>query len=286
MKIWRATKLLNRRFILGESPVYDLEKKELCWVDIKTGSFYSLHENMTLKELQLGQYLGAAIPTKQGNYVGLLTDGVYLFDSEHILEKLYTPERLHPGLRFNDAKCDAKGRLWAGTMSLFRDFPCESFLYRFDGKKHQKPILEKIGTSNGMAWSIDNKIMYYIDTATGGVDAFEFHDLDGSIRNRKRIITIQDGYPDGMTIDEEGMLWIAVWGSGEIRRFNTSTGCCIGKVEVPTPYVSSCCFGGDDLKTLYITTAGEGQDNDAAGLIYYAKCDVAGTVTQKFDENL
>ena len=213
-----------------------------------------------------------------------MTDGVYLLDRTRLLKKLYTPENMALGMRFNDAKCDACGRLWAGTMPLFKEPAPVGKLYRFDGISRQQTMLGGIGTSNGMAWSADGKTMYYIDTGARGVDAFDFDEEGGMISNRRRIITVDNGWPDGMTIDAEGMLWVAIWGGGEVRRYDPESGECIGKVMVPSKNTTSCCFGGEKLDTLYITTSGEGFDDPGAGKVYCVNCGVKGTPTVKFDE--
>lgn len=284
MQIWKPEPLMERRFVLGEGPCYDMETGELSWVDIKLGALLILNKSGELKEIQVGQYLGAAIPTEQGNFVALMTDGVYLMNRERLLKKLYCPEGMELGMRFNDAKCDAKGRLWAGTMPLFKEPAPVGKLYRFDGVNRQQTMVEGIGTSNGLAWSLDGKTMYYIDTNAHGVDAFDYDMETGDIANRRRIINVDKGFPDGMTIDAEGKLWVALWRGSEVRRYDPATGECIGKVEVPAVNTTSCCFGGDDLMTLYITTSGEGFDDPGAGRIYSVRCGVEGTPTTKFDE--
>lgn len=284
MKIWTPQPLLERRFVLGEGPCYDGETGELSWVDIKLGALMILDRESKLHEVQVGQYLGAAIPTVQGNFVALMTDGVYLMNRERLLKKLYSPEGLEMGMRFNDAKCDVRGRLWAGTMPLFKEPKPIGRLYRFDGENSQQTMVTEIGTSNGIAWSLDGRTMYYIDTNSRGVDAFDFDNDDGTISNRRRIITVDKGLPDGMTIDAEGKLWVALWGGGEVRRYDPSSGECIGKVIVPSKNTTSCCFGGDDLETLYITTSGEGFDDPDAGKVYFVNVGVKGTPTVKFDE--
>lgn len=287
MKRYEAYPVLSRRFILGEGPCYDLAHGVLSWVDIKMGTLFQLDAEMNLRETQVGQYLGAAIPTMQGHYVALMTTGVYLMNDTELLRKIYAPEGLLLHQRFNDAKCDPKGRLWAGTMSLFPGKPWEGKLYRFIGMKSQTIALTDMGTPNGMAWSADGKTMYFIDTATRSVDAFDYNPELGNITRRRQIIRLEEGFPDGMTIDAEGMLWVAVWGIGEVRRYDPRSGQCLSSICVPAPNVTSCCFGGIDLQTLYITTSAEHMENvPLAGCVFAVKCDVQGTETVKFNEEL
>ena len=161
-----------------------------------------------------------------------------------------------PSLRFNDGKCDPAGRFWVGTFDLEQK-PHAGTLYRLDPDGSLHVMLRGITNSNGIAWSLDKKLMYYIDTPTLTVQAFDYDHATGAIANPRVIIRIPEGagFPDGMTIDAEGKLWVALWGGGAVHRYHPATGALLQAVAVPAPYTSSCAFGGPDLKTLYITTA-------------------------------
>jgi len=160
-----------------------------------------------------------------------------------------------PNNRFNDGKCDPQGRFWAGTMSLNEE-PNAGSLYAFENNIVQKKI-ENVTISNGLAWSIDHKTMYYIDTPTFEVVAYKFEKKTGCISDRQVAlkIPIEDGFPDGMTIDDEGMLWIAHWDGWQVTRWNPNTGKKLLCIKLPASKITSCTFGGKDLTDLFITSA-------------------------------
>ena len=214
--------------LLGEGPCYDEKTGILSWVDIKTGTLYKKKEGR-VTSIQTGQYLGAAVPADSGNYVGVLTTGIYLI-TDKTIHKIYTLNEFHDFQRANDAKCDAEGRLWLGSMPLFEDdMDKGGNLYCYSMKAGCRLMLGGTKISNGMAWSRDGQTMYYIDSARKQVDAFDYDMQNGMIGNRRKVIEIPVGVPDGMTIDEEGMLWIALWGTGSVGRFCPITGKNVGK---------------------------------------------------------
>jgi sugar lactone lactonase YvrE len=273
--------LLDRRFLLGESPGYDERTDSVFWVDIKTGSFFLWNRKIqNLREIQTGQYLGAIVPTKSGGYLAAMTTGIYKVDDRG-LAFICRPVELRDNLRINDAKCDPAGRFWFGTMGLFETAP-EGSLFRLDPDGSCRKMLSGPKVSNGLAWSLDGKIMYYIDSSQNGVDAFDYDLEFGIISNRHRIISFSDQIPDGMTIDGEGKLWIALWGSSKVVRCDPGEGSIIGEIIVPSVNTSSCCFAGKNLDTLVITTSGEGFDDPLAGCVFYAEPGIRGTPTQIF----
>lgn len=276
-----------RRYILGEGPCYDPASGRLTWVDIKAGAMHILESDGSSAEVQVGQYLGAAIPARSGLYVGLMATGVYMFDMHGLVRKVCQPADMALNHRFNDAKCDPAGRLWGGVMSISTRSPREpGQLYRFAPDGTPETVITGTGIANGMAWTRDGKTMYFIDTTTGGVDALDYDMETGTASNRRRAVTVTGGGPDGMNIDSEDMIWVAVWGGRQVRRYDPRTGELLMAVDVPANAVSSCCFGGSDLKTLYITTSGEMEpDNPLAGCVFAARIPVAGTPTVLFDDS-
>src|SRR5918999_4891566 len=176
--------------------------------------------------------------------------------------------------RMNDGKCDPAGRFWAGTMAM-DGARGRGALYRLDADRSVARMLGAVSVSNGLAWSADSSTMYYIDTPTGSVDAFEFDADAGAISGRRPFVKIDggDGMPDGMTIDSEGGLWVALWGGGAVHRYDAG-GRLDGIVEVPASLTTSCTFGGSDLGDLYITTASTGlgeaelRDQPLAGSLF------------------
>jgi sugar lactone lactonase YvrE len=273
--------LLDRRFMLGEGPGYDDRTDSIFWVDIKTGSFLLWNrKTRKLREIQTGQYLGAAVPVKRGGYLAAMTTGIYHVDGRG-LTFICRPEELRDNLRINDAKCDPAGRFWFGTIGLFENAP-EGSLFRLDPGGSCCRVLSGPRVSNGLAWSRDGKIMYYIDTPRKGVDAFDYDPQSGAISKRRRIINFPARIPDGMTIDEEGKLWVALWGSGCIVRCDPENGNIVGKIMVPAVNTTSCCFAGENLDILVITSSGEGFDDPLAGRVFYAEPGIRGTPTGVF----
>ena len=165
------------------------------------------------------------------------------------LQKLEHPEAHLPDNRFNDAKCDPQGRLWAGTMSCLETAGV-GHLYCMDLEGKVSAQLDGITISNGLAWSQDQRTMYYIDTPTRRIDALDFDSETGSISQRRSAFEIPDGmgYPDGMTIDAQGRLWVALWAGWGVGCWDPTSGELLGKVELPVECVTSCCFGGPIIK--------------------------------------
>ena len=161
--------------------------------------------------------------------------------------------------RFNDGKVDRAGRFWAGTMPISGSGPHGSlYLVGKEGSLHR--MVTGVTISNGLAWSLDRKKMYYIDTPTFEVACFDYDDTTGSIDRRRTAFKIPrtEGAPDGMTIDAEGMLWVAHWGGWQVTRWDPEKGTKIDQIKLPVSNVTSCTFGGSDLRDLYITSAREG----------------------------
>jgi sugar lactone lactonase YvrE len=246
----------GHRCLLGEGPVWKADEQRLIFVDILRGQlhwFASRTEELATADV--GEPIGAAVPRDRGGLVLATQTGFVVREADGELRTLWRLNEGLPGNRMNDGKCDMAGRFWAGTQS---DEPERrgGGLYRLDPDGSTTRMLDGIGTSNGLDWSDDGETLYYIDTATGGIDMFDF-DLDsGAIRNRRQFIDIdaEDGLPDGMTIDAEGGIWVALIRGSEVRRY-ASDGTLDEVIELPTSLVTSVAFGGPDLDELYITSA-------------------------------
>ena len=243
---------------LGEGPVWDERVNCLYWVDIMAGDLHSFcpatQQNRTW---QLGQPVGTAVLRQSGGLVLALRDGFAFFDTDRgMLTPIADPEAHLPGNRFNDGRCDANGRFWAGTMALTMARGAGA-LYRIDPDLAVHTMLTGVTISNGIAWSQDQRTMYYVDTAPRTVTAFAFDAETGWMGNGRVILRIPAsmGYPDGMTIDRDGKLWIAHYDGGCVRRWDPETGKVLTAVQVAASKVTACTFGGPDLNILYITTA-------------------------------
>eukprot|EP00057_Strongylocentrotus_purpuratus_P030458 XP_781738.2 PREDICTED: regucalcin [Strongylocentrotus purpuratus] len=252
---------------LLEGPHWDPASGTLLYVDILGQIVYRYNpETGKTMEVKIGQQVGAVVPTRSGRTLVAAAHAIGFLDWETgKIDTLVEVEKDRAETRFNDAKCDAAGRFWVGTMG-FKSLPPglnESVLpglaslYCLHPDKTLTTNLQDVGLSNGMAWTADNKTMYYIDSLARGVDAFDYDIVNGTIANRRRIITIpeSEGIPDGMCIDSEGMLWVAHFFGAAVKRYNPITGEKIRTVQLPTDVITSCCWGGANLDDLYVTSS-------------------------------
>jgi sugar lactone lactonase YvrE len=243
---------------LGEGPVWNVHEHSIMWLDILSSrihTFYPLEQKH--KVLQLDQMPGAIALRKNGGIIAALQNGFGYVDPESgAVTLLADPESKLPGNRFNDGKCDPAGRFWAGSMSLSEEKGAGS-LYTLD-KDHSVSLkIKDVTISNGLAWSPDHKTLYYIDTPTSQIVAYDYDINTGQIANGKVVINVssEDGYPDGMTIDTEGKLWVAHWAGWQVIRYDPGTGDILTRIKLPVANVTCCTFGGGNLDDLYITTA-------------------------------
>lgn len=260
MQTWQSKLLYNANLQLGEGPHWHPLWKKFLYVDIdgkKVGRFDL--QKSSPEEIYIGKKVGCVVPAAEDKLIVALQDEIASLDFATGELKTISPiEAEKDFTRCNDGKCDAAGRLWIGSMHI-EGIGEHGALYCFDGSL-LKTKIDKRKVSNGICWSKDNKTMYYVDSFDYNVKAYDFDLATGEISNERTIITITEpGHsPDGMTIDDEGMLWVAIWGGFCVNRYNPNTGELIGTVQVPVPHVSSCAFGGEEMNTLFITTAKAG----------------------------
>jgi sugar lactone lactonase YvrE len=248
---------LDAKADLGEGPVWDARHQRLVWVDIMRGRVHLFEPAANrCRFLAVKQPVGAAALRAAGGYVLAVRDGFGRIDAETgRFEMIAEVEADRPDMRMNDGKCDASGRFWAGTMALDKR-PGAASLYRLDPGGRVETMLRDVTISNGLDWSPDGRRMYYIDTPTRRIDVFDYERETGGIRNRRPLVEIprDEGHPDGMTLDAEGFLWVALWGGGALRRYSPE-GALDRVVPLPVTHPTSCAFGGPDLADLYITSA-------------------------------
>ena len=258
---WTADLLFQSNAKLGEGPVWDHRAQLLYWADIEA---FTLHvfdpATGTDRAFDLGEYIGSLAIRAQGGLVLALKSGFAAFaPATEKLTPLADAEAHLPGNRFNDGKCDPAGRFWAGTLFLDEEHGHgKANLYCLDAAHHVTLKVPGVSISNGMAWSADARTMYYIDTVAECVVAYDYDNTTGDLAHPRRVIEVngaEQGYPDGMTIDDEGMLWIAHWNGSRVRRWNPHTGAVIGEIHLPVTRPTSCVFGGQNFDTLYITSA-------------------------------
>jgi sugar lactone lactonase YvrE len=242
---------------VGEGPVWLGSEQQLVWVDITRDLVHRLDPATNQTEsIDVGQPVGAVAPRVTGGLVAAVQDGFGFIDATTgSLEIIAEVESENPDNRMNDGKCDSAGRFWAGTMA-YDLTPGAGALYRLNTDRSVVKVLEDVTLSNGLGWSPDDTSMYFIDSATNGVDVFDYEPNTGNVRNGRRLINIPQelGMPDGMTVDSEGFLWVALWGGGSVRRY-APDGTPDHVIEVPASQVTSCAFGGKDLSELFITSA-------------------------------
>jgi len=262
----QAELVVDAKAELGEGAIWDPNAQVLYWVNI-TGGEVHVYDPATGADraISVARPVGTVVPRRSGGLMLAVKDGFASLDLDtEKLELVCDPEEHRPELRFNDGKCDPAGRLWAGTITG-RANPGIASLYCLFPDLTARQMLTGVTNSNGICWSLDAKAMYYIDTATATVSAFDY-DLDGAaISNRRSAIVVPEamGHPDGMTIDAQGMLWVALWGGACVSRWDPQSGDLLRTIPIPASHVSSCAFGGDDLDQLYVTTAREGLDEAA-----------------------
>jgi sugar lactone lactonase YvrE len=241
---------------LGEGPLWDEERRQVVWVDILAGEVHR-HDLTTgaHRVTQEGRAVSAVVPRAGGGLALMTAQGVLLRAPGGDDELLLPVEEEIAGNRLGDAAADPQGRLWVG--SLDADLaPGKGTLYRWAVGEPLVPALRPVSVSNGIGWSPDGKVMYYIDSATRRVDAWDFDPETGLPANRCTLATIEDadGLPDGLAVDDEGGVWVALWLGGQVRRY-LPDGTLDTVVPLPVRRVTSCAFGGEDLTTLFITTA-------------------------------
>ena len=285
-----AERLFDKQYDLGESPLFNHQADTLSWVDITRSTLYTYRKDEEVKSYSLGQFIGAAVPTVKNRYILAMTTGIYLFDLKTGLRRLVTPETLSPNQRFNDGKCDPRGRFLAGTMALLDCDTASRSLFSYEQNKPVRTIQSPVGLSNGLAWSKDQRTFYYIDTLSKTISVFDYDPDAGLPVQLKKKILVSEGSPDGMTIDSEGMLWVAIWGGSCVKRINPVTEQVISQIKLPAKNVTSCCFAGQKLDELIITTAKD-QDRDSVfsqnrsdGCLFIAKPGVSGFPDTLFDD--
>jgi sugar lactone lactonase YvrE len=287
----QAELAVDAKATLGEGPVWDDQRSCLFWVDIEEGKLHAFEPSGEPDRVfDVGCKLGAAVPRASGGMVLATENGFETFDldtNERTL--LAEPESHLPYNRFNDGKCDVEGRFWAGTMSMIGKRQAGA-LYVLDRDHSVRRIRSEISISNGLDWSLDQSTMYYIDTPTRQVLAFDYDAAKGTVENERVAIQFAGGVgvPDGMTVDAEGMLWIAHWEGGCVTRWDPDSGTQLATILLPAERVTSCTFGDANLDALYITTARQGLDPSAlarqptAGGIFAAKPGVHGLPARKY----
>lgn len=298
LKTIKAELFLDVRSQLGEGPFWHPKENRLYWTDIDGCKIHRC-DPKTMKHdvFEMKRRIGCLVPTTRNSLLVAGHKGVEeLFPDSGRTVFLFDPEPDKPDNRINDGKCSPDGRFWFGSLNMEGKKRNGAFYVLFPDKTFRTQ-LTGVGCSNGIAWSRDGKTLYYIDTSDKTVSAFDHDTKTAAISNRRTLISFSGvnteqeytvGFPDGMTIDTAGNLWVAHWGGSCVSCWDPNTGRQLMKIEVPASRVTSAAFGGDDLDTLYITTARSGMSKEEeerlphSGSVFVAKPGVKGVPTHCF----
>ena len=265
--------ITDARCIVGEGPIWDSQKNMLYSVDIQGKRMRSIDwKSGSIFERVLPKQTGFILLGNKGELLGGSEDGVYRLDGGRF--ELFSKPCTLKGERFNDGKIGPDGNAYMGTFS--RDF--SAAFYKMDKSGNLTELFDGVGNSNGLDWDTKKGVMYYNDTPTKKTDCFDI-DENGNLLNRRTVFSYENGNPDGMTIDENGNLWVALWGAGEVVCIDPERSKIIEKIKMPVSQPSCVAFAGEDLKTLVITSAAHGiilRDEALAGSMFALKTDVKG----------
>ena len=278
----QAEQLTDAVAFHGEGPVWWPDGSGLRWVDMLAGDVLSLAADGTVGRAHVGDVAAAVRPRQGGGAVIAVERGFALQDADGTLTALdavWSDE----GIRMNEGGCDPDGRFWCGSMA-YDQSPGAASMYRFDPDGSVRRVFGDVTVSNGLEWSPDGALAYYADTATHRIDVFDY-DRDAGLTGRRPFVVLgEDGNPDGLTVDAEGGIWVALHGSGAVHRYDAA-GRLDAVVEVPTPQVTACTLGGPRLDQLFVTTSREGMgpdDDPLAGALFRVDAGVRGRPVREF----
>ncbi len=245
---------------LGESPFWHSKRESVLWVDIEHSHLYELNlQTGKLKKWELNRRASFIVEHESGHILLGMQGGLFAFNLDSgVTSPVIDIELGNDDYRCNDGYCDQQGRLWFGVMHMKAELHAGSLNCLYPDGKLQK-MITGLTIPNGIAWSHDTRTMYFVDSETHDVKAFNYDEAKGELVFNKVVFEISkdEGTPDGLTIDSEGMLWIAVYGGAKVIRCNPVTGAISDVINLPVPHVTNCCFAGPDLNDLIITTAQE-----------------------------
>ena len=278
---------------LGEGSLWQPQTQRLFWVDIMGQTVFIFDPTSGQnRSINVGTDVGTVVSRKSGGLMLGVKGGFASLDLDtEAIEEIAMVETHLPNNRFNDGKCDPAGRFWAGSMAY--DFTKGAgSLYCMERDLSVRKVLSDVSISNGLVWTADRATFYYIDSLAFQIAAFDYDVATGDIAHRRVVVELPEdvGFLDGMSIDANGNLWVAIYGAGQVRCWNPATGELLDTVEAPgAKLVTSCAFGGPDLNELYITSASDGlagqekKEQPLAGSLFRAELDVAGVPAFEFE---
>jgi L-arabinonolactonase len=282
---YEVERVLRLGHEIGEGPLWSPEEGMLYWVDIPAATCHRWKPGEKRYEsFVLPEPIGCLGFRQEGGFIVALKNGLHFWSPEtQKLEFLVDPEADKPWARFNDGAVDRAGRFWTGTM----DDNGNSKLYRYDPDGSLHVMETGITCSNGIGFSPDNRTFYYSDSQVYTVYAYDFKLESGEIGNRRIFRKFENGDPDGITVDSEGFIWVAVWGGWDVERYDPD-GTLVKRIEMPVQYPTCPIFGGEDLNELYVTSAkyllnqSGRQSQPMAGDLFCVRTDVKGLPEPKF----
>lgn len=270
--------------VLGESPIWSVQDEALYWVDIQAPAIHRLHPGSgVVKTWTVSEPVGSIGLRTRGGLLAAMKSGFHFFEpATGALQPISDPERHLPENRFNDGRCDRSGRFWSGTMSETSREPVGS-LYCLEADLTVRLVKSGISVPNSLAWSPDDRVMYFADSVRRRIWAYDFDLAAGEIYNQRVFVdgTDHPGVPDGSTVDAAGCLWNAQHGGGRVCRY-TPAGRLDRMIELPVSQPTCCIFGGPRLDTLFITTALENLSPEAlarqplAGAVFAIDVGISG----------
>jgi sugar lactone lactonase YvrE len=262
----------------GEVPIWDERAKRLCWVDLLAGDLLTMGEGEdSPKRTHVAPVLACVSPRLSGGLIGASERG-FLSISDDLetteLAELWSDS----AVRMNDGASSPDGRFFAGSMA-YDESPGAGALYRLDPDGSVSVIFDDVSISNGLGWTADGTTAYYVDSGTGTISQMSYDRAEGAFADRRTLVAIDPavGVPDGLCVDADDAVWVALWGGGAVHRYSAD-GRLDAVLELPITHPTSCCFGGATLETLYITTSSvppETHDQKGAGALF---CAVPGVV--------
>jgi sugar lactone lactonase YvrE len=267
----------------GEGPFWDVSRERLLFVDMLAGAVVSL-EHGEVARYPVASVAAVIRARAGGGYLFAVERGFVLADADlrpiDVLPEVFSS----PQLRMNEGGCDPQGRFYCGSMA-YAETPGAGTLYRLDADLSVHTVLPSVSISNGLQWSADGSRVFYNDSPSGRIDVFDFDGSTAEFSNRRVFAAIPDsGIPDGMAIDSEDGVWVALWGGSKVQHYDAG-GHLVEIIELPVTNVTACTFGGKDLTTLYITTSRLGiaeGTQPLAGSVFSVEAGVRGAVPFAF----
>jgi len=262
----------------GEGPFWDTVNDRLLLVDMLAGAVVAVQADGSTERRNVAGVAAAIRARRRGGYVLAAENRFVLLGPDLTEDRQLAPVFTDPQIRMNDGGCDPQGRFYCGTMA-YDETPRAGTLYRLDPDGNVEVVLREVTISNGLQWNRAGDTVFYVDTPTGRVDSFTFDPGSGAFSDRRAFAEISGGgSPDGMAIDEEDGLWVALWGGSAVHRYDAS-GRLDLVVDLPVSNVTACAFGGPELRTLFITTSRQGlgpADQPEAGAVFRYEAGVRG----------